>query len=394
MQMSKIENYCERIELLLKKLFNYQEEYNFTFENPNNNYNTSYRLDEQSSLLFLANGDVIKYQTPKSCIAHLLGIDTNYLASTGLFTSKDSYGILKEFLNKRYNICNPSSHASVHVDVNKIFSPFMDKKLEAIEENIKMEIHNCEFVCKFDISKSYGYNDNNDMDYLVLSKQDDKYYVLILSKLEKQGDIFYIPTSNQMFDSKEEAYENLNSKLYNQEFTIINCKSLLSKQYSQPRKYFLNTQDKVKKLENLRSWTKNLSCTPDVLNDFIYSLKALNKNKNMSFYQSNLLVTITEKMKQGEIITNEEIENLSDDLKEMVKAYNDSVCNTSFKKHEKTYSSISDENESLKKDLVQAQNDYEKLLANFNELQAKYKDSEAKNNELEGKMVDIRKILG
>jgi hypothetical protein len=64
-----------------------------------------------------------------------------------------------------------------------------------------------------------------------------------------------------MFNSEEEVYEHLSDKLYNQEFTIINCKSLLSRQYSEPRKYYLNSQDEIKKLQVLGNWSKKLKKT-------------------------------------------------------------------------------------------------------------------------------------
>jgi len=54
--------------------------------------------------VFLGNGDKINFSVPNDTIAHLLGVNTNYLVSTGRFNSTYSFDILKEMCENPYRI--------------------------------------------------------------------------------------------------------------------------------------------------------------------------------------------------------------------------------------------------------------------------------------------------
>ena len=54
--------------------------------------------------IFLGNGDRINYSIPNDSIAHLLGVNTNYLISTGRFNSTNSFDLLKEMVVNPYRI--------------------------------------------------------------------------------------------------------------------------------------------------------------------------------------------------------------------------------------------------------------------------------------------------
>lgn len=55
-------------------------------------------LTEKSMLAFLSNGDSFSYSIPKKSLAHLLGIDTDYLATTSIFGKNlNSYELLLQF---------------------------------------------------------------------------------------------------------------------------------------------------------------------------------------------------------------------------------------------------------------------------------------------------------
>ena len=54
--------------------------------------------------LFLGNGDRLNFYVPNESIAHLLGVNTNYLISTGRFNSTNSFELLKELTLNPYRI--------------------------------------------------------------------------------------------------------------------------------------------------------------------------------------------------------------------------------------------------------------------------------------------------
>ena len=62
-------------------------------------YVESARLKDRRMNLFLGNGDKILFSIPNNSVAHLLGIDTNYLISTGLYNNQNSFLPLKKFIS-------------------------------------------------------------------------------------------------------------------------------------------------------------------------------------------------------------------------------------------------------------------------------------------------------
>ena len=66
-------------------------------------YNRNSRYKDKFSLTF-ANGDNIKIYVPNSSVPHLLGINTNYLMSSGLYREKSSYELLNKMCEDRYRL--------------------------------------------------------------------------------------------------------------------------------------------------------------------------------------------------------------------------------------------------------------------------------------------------
>ncbi len=84
------------------------------------------RLDKRKIMLFLSNGDVVNYTINKSNLAHLLGVNTDYLLSTGLYNESNSYDLLKKFLCNTGNIYK--MYKDGIIDLNKLLSPYIEKK--------------------------------------------------------------------------------------------------------------------------------------------------------------------------------------------------------------------------------------------------------------------------
>lgn len=204
----------DKIDKLLQRYFDKENEYNFD-EKEEERRND---LSKKSYLMFLSNGERIKIKIPKSSIPHLLGINTEYLKSTGLYKGMNSYEIMLDFIKNSNEAFQ--KHESGIINLDKILSPYINKKLDSLIENLNINTNCCEMICKYDRGKTYGYSaDFDDMSYLILQKKNEKYYVLKLAMAE-DGTCF--PMSNQVFNSYEECKENLSSYLIYQELTLLN----------------------------------------------------------------------------------------------------------------------------------------------------------------------------
>ena len=76
-------------------------------------YYERFQMYDETNYLKLANGDGIRIKVPNKSVPHLLGIDTNYLISTGLYRETSSYEILKKMCDEIFgennfitNICH------------------------------------------------------------------------------------------------------------------------------------------------------------------------------------------------------------------------------------------------------------------------------------------------
>lgn len=316
----EFEEYCEKIKNIL--INNFDETsllppYQYERENEDKVVD----LSNKTEIIFLSSGDVFKYSIPKSSIAHLLGINTEYLNKTSLFLGKDSYSILLELINNPYKYYQKYKEGLF--EFKYVISPYIDIKIKSFYKNLEMNINNCEFVCKYQKERSYGYGEI-DMSYLVLSKHDDKYLVLMLDEIEKNNqDSLFVPKSNRMYDSKEEAYNALSSILYNQELTILNGKSV-KKGYNEVRKYWIPKYDRINKIDTLNDWSKNLDCIPNTIADYKYLVNIFDNTKNNYFHQSDALSDISELMKNKKII-DINTTNLSPEVVDVINAYNDSL---------------------------------------------------------------------
>ncbi|MDO4963141.1 MAG: hypothetical protein Q4E75_03490 [bacterium] len=98
------------------------------------NSNFSYRFNN----LYLSNGEQISYNIQNECIPHLLGIQTNYLQSLGLFGTKNSFEMLKRLVEDGYRI--QQLHVKGIIDYDKLFSKHLKEKVDIFLNNIKINL--------------------------------------------------------------------------------------------------------------------------------------------------------------------------------------------------------------------------------------------------------------
>ena len=373
----------DKIDTLLQRYFGKEDDYNF-YEKDEEERKTD--LSKKSYLMFLSNGDRIRVKIPKTSLPHLLGINTEYLKSTGLYKGMNSYEIMLEFIKNSDDAFQ--KHESGIINLDKILSPYINKKLDSLIENLNINTNCCEMICKYDRGKTYGYSaDFDDMSYLILQKKNEKYYVLKLAMAE-DGTCF--PMSNQFFNSYEECQENLSSYLIYQELTLLNNLWVYYNN-STVGKFSILEWDRKQKLENLMKLSNDFGCTPNVIADFIYSLKIRDSKRQGNMRTSNIIDILCDHIKNKKPFDISLVDAEQEDILKIIEIYNDSLFLETNASTDNSYSDLQKKNMSLKKELERLKLENKSLSETVNYRDEELDEVKTQNNELRE---DINKVKG
>ena len=155
-------------------------------------------FDDRVYNLTLDNGERLKICFTHNTIAHLLGIKTEYLKSTGQFP-KDSYDILKLVFKDSYRLYNMICQG--HLTYDSFVSDYAYEKLEGFQSICGVDLYNMEFACKY--SKEYSYVTGHpqlEADYYIGYKSNNGLYII---GLKKNGNYYY-PMTNRYIDYSDE----------------------------------------------------------------------------------------------------------------------------------------------------------------------------------------------
>lgn len=268
-------------------------------------YNRNSRYKDKFSLTF-ANGDNIKIYVPNSSVPHLLGVNTNYLMSSGLYREKSSYELLNKMCEDRYRLYRYINDNII--DEKQLFSEHIEKKNSAFIQNLKINIFNMIFACPYDSSRSYTTGkETYKFDYILVNKpayEEKGIFMLGLAanidKVNKSK--IYVPMSNQYFESIEEAEERFGLIFNNQKLTIPTM--LTSTSTNNTSKFFLHEDQKLAKARETQQIADKCFATLDVSEDYRWLLKKYYDSMNSGGYvQKDYATIITNCITTGKIIT-------------------------------------------------------------------------------------------
>lgn len=373
----------DKIDKLLQRYFDKENEYNFDEKDEEERRND---LSKKSYLMFLSNGERIKIKIPKSSIPHLLGINTEYLKSTGLYKGMNSYEIMLDFIKNSNEAFQ--KHESGIINLDKILSPYINKKLDSLIENLNINTNCCEMICKYDRGKTYGYSaDFDDMSYLILQKKNEKYYVLKLA-MSEDGTCF--PMSNQVFNSYEECKENLSSYLIYQELTLLNN---LWVYYNNSiiGKFYILEYERRERLEKLKKLSEDFECTPNIIADFIFSLKIRDDKRQGNIRTSNIIEKLCDCIKNKKVFDISLTNVKQEDILKIIETYNDSLFSEITASTDNSYSDLQTKNKNLEKELERLRLENKSLSDTVNYSDVELNEVKTQNNELRE---DINKVKG
>lgn len=289
------------------------------------------KVSERRSLFSLANGDKIQLRIPEFTVAHLLGVNTNYLSSTGIFKEKDSYSLIRNLCDNEYSIYKKIYDGIISFD--DLFSGHVQNKADSFIENTKANIYNLQFACKYDKSKAYIQGENGyDFDY-VLCKQNKCGEIFLVGLVNEPtlGSNVYVPRSNQYYPNSSEAKEKINQIIKNQTITFATGVNIAGY-----KNFTLSAEVKKSKLETLKKISSNTGAVVDVTGDYSWSLGKHQDNLStgviLNNYYSEIIISC---MHSLQLITPEKFgldsfEGMSPNLVSIIMSYNDSIVSSSI----------------------------------------------------------------
>ena len=332
-------------------------------------------FDNRIYNVVLDNGEKLRICFSHNSLAHLLGIDTEYLKSTGVFP-KDSYDILKSICNDSYRLYSMVQQGNLTYD--SFISNYIYEKLEGFQSICGIDLYNIEFVCKY--SKEYSYITGHpqlEADYYIGYKTNNGLHIIGL----KRNGNYYYPMTNRYVDfNDEETMKFLKQMLENQAITMPTKSDIYFRETnSNSRSLYLDYNKKASKIRLLNSYAKKYNAVVDVSCGYSYVIEKLLSQFNSKNLLFPALECIFEKVSKRLKINVLEIEmeygELPEDIISLIDAYNDALSvdiNAALDEHTqnmiKERDRLSEENkrhleelQTLRKELIEAKSAIETL---------------------------------
>lgn len=355
------------------------------------------RLEDTRFKLYLSDGKEIQISYDIKSIPHLLGINIDYLRSTGMY-EESSYNILVDIINNPNRLFNQFKNK--HMKPESVFSKHINEKLDNFENICGINIHNIEFISHYDKEKSYT-NGNNPLDgeYYIGFRNSSK-TLSVIGFTKNHG--MYYPITNLKFDYYSNEKEDFLNRLLNNQ-TLLSLQTLKKNTFINglidPKKYYYHLDEKEAKLLLLNKYAENYKATCDTHKDYIYYIR-----KTMNLYEEkstiwDILVEITEAIKKKKIINIPKLEKKYGELKgsfvNTISAYNDSLTNNeNSTENNFSYKDIIEELKVSKTEVERLNNLINKVDNENKKLVERNCTLEEENKELKDKEVKIRQILG
>lgn len=319
--------------------------------------------------MFLANGDNINIKTFPNNISHLLGINIDYLKQSNKL-NKDWNNIrcLKEFLEKSYSFQLLVRDGLMSFD--KMFSEYVDEKLDAFITNIKIRTDNMLYVVKYDGERTYQSDEIHDVcDYYIIRKIHEEYYVLGV----KLNDKYYVPVTNRKYDEIE--YEKFISKIAKkQEITYPYLLKINNITDNYSNNIITYQDDKKEYIERILEVSKNYDATAAVGRDFLFQMNNTLNERNQKDNNKALLQLLKDTIISGNILDNDSIRSICGqieipcEIRELINACNDRLVNNISGNIDISYSEMLEEKDRMKRELEELKSEVIQLKNDNSEL--------------------------
>lgn len=282
------------------------------------------RFEDTRYNLFLSNGDNISIEFNRRSVPHLLGINVDFLRSTGLYKG-NAYEILEEIITNSDRLYSQIKNGYLSRD--NVFSKYIDKKLNNFKNICGINIFDIEFVVDYSSKNSYITGQEKlDGDYYIATRIN--YDTLSIVGF-RCGDNVCFPITNVELDlNSKEARSFLFQLLSNQSLTTVQTlkKDTFLGNSVDSKSFYYNNDVKMRKLGLLENYADDYNCRISTNRDCMFYL---NKVSNLYASLNSLwlvLEEITGFIESGKPIDKAYLENKYDVLKpsvvKLIDAYN------------------------------------------------------------------------
>lgn len=289
-------------------------------------WHTRRNFNEMSYNLVMDNGEKIRILFNNNSVAHLLGIDTEYLKTTGMFND-NSYEILKQVCNNSYRLYNMVNQG--HLKYDSFVSDYADEKVMGFKKICGIDLYNIEFICKYEKSRSYETGNMEQVaDYYIAYRAENGLFVVGL----KRNGLYYYPMTNIYVNfENEKDIEFLKSLLNNQHITIPKLTNIYYfNTGSNSKAMYIDYHKKASMLRTLNEYRRKYGAEVDILegyqtvNEKLLRMFSSNENTNQIYEK------IFERISKRCIIDTKELQIelggvLPEDILSYINIYNNSI---------------------------------------------------------------------
>ena len=227
-------------------------------------WHTRRNFNDLAYNLVMDNGEKIRIVFNNSSVAHLLGINTEYLKSTGMFND-NSYEILKQVCNNSYRLYNMINQG--HLKYDSFISDYADEKVIGFKKICGIDLYNVEFICKYDKARSYDTGNIEQVaDYYIAYRAENGLFVVGL----KRNGLYYYPMTNRYVNfESEKDIDFLKALLKNQHITmpkLTNIYYFNTGTNSKPM--YIDYHKKSSMLRTLNEYRRKYDAETDVLEGY------------------------------------------------------------------------------------------------------------------------------
>ncbi len=338
-------------------------------------------FDTNQQILYLANGEMLNIMIPKNHIAHLLGVNIDYLRQSGLFkAATNSYDSLHYFLENSYQFSRLIS--SGKLDSNSIFSKNIHEKLDSFLSNIKIRTDDLIFVIKYDRERTYQVEETAEVcDYYIVRKISSSSYGILGLVKSPTVDFIYWPVTSRKYDDYSEFDHYISRIAFKQDLTYPYHMKINNRNANYTNSIKVSLNDKIDALKRVINFAKKYDATPSTSSDYFFSINKTKANLEAKQTDSNVLSFLVDTIVGGDILDINTISEvvgeveLSEDIRKLIDACNNLICSKAhinMESVQSNYSVLEHENQSLKEKL-------QSLKAQLIEVDAARKQLEEEN---------------
>lgn len=175
-----------------------------------------------------------------------------------------------------------------------------------------------------------------------------------------------------------------------QELTLLN-NLFIYYNNSTVGKFPILERDRKQKLEKLKKLSEDFECTPNIIADFIYSLKIRDNKRQGNIRTSNIIEILCDCIKNKKVFDISLTNVDQEDILKIIETYNDSLFSEITASTDNSYSDLQNENISLKKEIERLRLENKSLSETVNYRDEELNEVKTQNNELRE---DINKVKG